>query len=144
MKISTKGRYGLRLMVDLTSYHGKGLVPLKDIAARQDISNKYLEQIIMQLNRAGLVKSVRGSQGGYALSRPPEKITVGDVLRAVEGSLAPVDCLENGGFCERQAHCPTLTIWRRIQKAVESVVDQTTLRDMMEDAQTHGCDFSTL
>ena len=93
MKISTKGRYGLRLMLDLAVHCDSGLVPLRDISARQEISEKYLEQIMMLLNRAGLVRSVRGSQGGYMLARPAESITVGDVLRTMEGSLAPVDCV---------------------------------------------------
>ena len=93
MKISTKGRYGLRLMVDLAVHYEQGLVPLKEIAVRQEISEKYLEQIMMQLNRSGLVRSVRGAQGGYCLAQPPESITVGAVLRVMEGSLAPVDCV---------------------------------------------------
>ena len=86
MKISTKGRYGLRMMTDLAVYYDQGLVPLKEIAARQEISEKYLEQIMMQLNRSGLVRSVRGAQGGYTLARPPREITVGMVLRVMEGS----------------------------------------------------------
>ena len=97
MKISTKRRYGLRLMTDLAVYHDQGLIPLKEIAARQEISEKYLEQIMMQLNRSGLVRSVRGAQGGYMLAKTPEDITVGAVLRVLEGSLCPVDCVDGAG-----------------------------------------------
>ena len=93
MKVSTKGRYGLRLMFDLAVHYEEGLLPLKEIARREEISSKYLEQIVMQLSRAGLVRSVRGSQGGYSLGREPENITVGTVLRVLEGSLDPVDSL---------------------------------------------------
>ena len=97
MKISTKGRYGLRLMTDLAVYYDQGLIPLKEIAARQEISEKYLEQIMMQLNRSGLVRSVRGAQGGYRLAKPPEDITAGAVLRVLEGSLCPLEPPERRG-----------------------------------------------
>ena len=126
MKISTKGRYGLRLMVDLAVHYEQGLVPLKEIAVRQEISEKYLEQIMMQLNRSGLVRSVRGAQGGYCLAQPPESITVGAVLRVMEGSLAPVDC-------DRMDRCVTVTVWQKLKEAVEGVVDAITLRDLAND-----------
>lgn len=133
MKVSTKGRYGLRLMTDLAVYHEQGLVPLKEIAARQDISEKYLEQIMMQLNRSGLVRSVRGAQGGYMLAKAPEDITVGAVLRVLEGSLCPVDCVDETGSCPRTARCATIGVWLRLKEAVESVVDHTTLSDLAEE-----------
>lgn len=133
MKVSTKGRYGLRLMTDLAVYHEQGLVPLKEIAARQDISEKYLEQIMMQLNRSGLVRSVRGAQGGYMLAKAPEDITVGAVLRVLEGSLCPVDCVGETGSCLRTARCATIGVWLRLKEAVESVVDHTTLADLAEE-----------
>lgn len=133
MKISTKGRYGLRLMTDLAVYHDQGLIPLKEIAARQEISEKYLEQIMMQLNRSGLVRSVRGAQGGYMLAKPPEDITVGAVLRVLEGSLCPVDCVDGTGDCPRMARCATIGVWTRLREAVESVVDHTTLSDLAEE-----------
>lgn len=133
MKVSTKGRYGLRLMTDLAVYHEQGLVPLKEIAARQDISEKYLEQIMMQLNRSGLVRSVRGAQGGYMLAKAPEDITVGTVLRVLEGSLCPVDCVDETGSCPRTARCATIGVWLRLKEAVESVVDHTTLSDLAEE-----------
>ena len=133
MKISTKGRYGLRLMTDLAVYHDQGLIPLKEIAARQEISEKYLEQIMMQLNRSGLVRSVRGAQGGYMLAKTPEDITVGAVLRVLEGSLCPVDCVVGAGDCPRMARCATIGVWTRLKEAVESVVDHTTLADLAEE-----------
>lgn len=133
MKISTKGRYGLRLMTDLAVYYDQGLIPLKEIAARQEISEKYLEQIMMQLNRSGLVRSVRGAQGGYRLAKPPEDITAGAVLRVLEGSLCPVDCVDGTAACPRVARCATVGLWSRLKEAVESVVDHTTLADLAEE-----------
>ena len=134
MKISTKGRYGLRLMVDLAVHYEQGLVPLKEIAVRQEISEKYLEQIMMQLNRSGLVRSVRGAQGGYSLAQAPENITVGAVLRVMEGSLAPVDCVAGDGpACDRMDQCVTITVWRKLNDAIQGVVDAITLRDLADD-----------
>lgn len=131
MKISTKGRYGLRLMLDLAVHCENGLVPLRDISARQEISEKYLEQIMMLLNRAGLVRSVRGSQGGYALARPAAAITVGDVLRTMEGSLAPVDCVADGASgCAKAERCVTMEVWVKLREAVNQVVDSLTLADL--------------
>ena len=131
MKISTKGRYALRLMLDLAT-EGKGKpVSIKDIAGRQDISEKYLEQIISSLNRAGYVKSVRGSQGGYLLKMDPKEYTVGMILRVTEGSLAPVDCAEDGS-CDRVSTCATAMLWKKISDAVNDVVDHTTLADLLE------------
>ena len=119
MKISTKGRYGLRLMADLAVHYEQGLLPLKEIAARQEISEKYLEQIMMQLNRSGLVRSVRGAQGGYRLAQPPGDITVGAVLRVLEGSLSPVDCIACGApGCDRMEQCVTVGVWRKLDEAV--------------------------
>lgn len=133
MKISTKGRYGLRLMLDLAVHCDSGLVPLRDISARQEISEKYLEQIMMLLNRAGLVRSVRGSQGGYMLARPAESITVGDVLRTMEGSLAPVDCVAGDApSCGMAETCVTIEVWRKLKDAIDQVVDSITLADLRE------------
>ena len=134
MKVSTKGRYGLRLMVDLAIHSEEGLVPLKEIAVRQDLSEKYLEQIMMQLNRSGLVRSVRGAQGGYTLAKIPADITVGDILRVMEGSLAPVDCIEcDSSSCQRTEQCVTMEVWRKLHAAIEAVVDGITLADLVED-----------
>ena len=121
MMISTKGRYGLRLMLDLATEGSERPVPVKEIAKRQNISEKYLEQIISPLSKAGLVKSIRGAQGGYILTRPATEITAGDILRAAEGTIAPVECCESG--CDRSSGCVTFGLYKKIQDAVDSVVD---------------------
>ena len=136
MKISTKGRYALRLMLDLATYAKERPVSLKDVANRQDISEKYLEQIIAVLNKAGYVKSVRGAQGGYRLAKNPEDYTVGMILRLTEGSMAPVSCLEEGAdICERCDTCETLQVWKDIYDAVNRVIDGVTLADLLERRQ---------
>ena len=134
MKISTKGRYAVRLMLDLAEHYNEGYIPIKKIAERQNISDKYLEQIISSLSRSGLVKSVRGAGGGYQLAQPPEMCTVGKILRTTEGSLAPVACLEGEeNTCERATNCPTLPVWQKIYDAVNEVVDNTTLADLLHN-----------
>ncbi len=133
MKISTKGRYALRLMLDLALNDNGEPIRIKDIAARQEISDKYLEQIISTLNKAGYVKSIRGPQGGYRLTREPARYTVGMILRLTEGSLAPVACLENEvNDCPRQDSCATLRLWKMLDEAVSGVVDKVTLADLAE------------
>lgn len=131
MKISTKGRYALRLMLDLAVYNTGEPVSLKDIARRQQISEKYLEQIISILNKAGYVRSIRGAQGGYILKREPAEYTVGMILRLTEGDLAPVSCVgEDRIECERKQDCVTIRIWERLNEAINGVVDHITLADM--------------
>ncbi len=133
MKISTKGRYALRLMLDLALNNTGDPVRVKDIAARQEISDKYLEQIISTLNKAGYVRSIRGPQGGYRLTRKPEQYTVGMILRLTEGSLAPVVCLdEEENTCDRQDTCATLQLWKMLNDAISNVVDKVTLADLVE------------
>lgn len=133
MKISTKGRYAVRVMLDLALNNNGECIKVKDIAARQGISEKYLEQIIAVLNKAGYVKSVRGAQGGYRIARDPKEYTVGMILRLTEGSLAPVACLEeNYGECERCDTCETLDVWKDIYKAINEVVDGVTIADLVE------------
>lgn len=132
MRISTKGRYALRLMLDLAIQNEGNPVSIKDIAKRQEISEKYLEQIISSLNKAGYVKSVRGAQGGYLLKREPKDYTVGMILRVTEGSLAPVECAEEGSDCSRLPKCATGMLWKKINDAVNDVVDNVTLADLME------------
>ena len=133
MKISTKGRYALRLMLDIALDHSGEPVRIKDIAARQEISEKYLEQIISVLNKAGLVRSIRGSQGGYLLTKEVDKYTAGMILRVTEGSLAPVSCLDDEvNTCERQSLCATLGLWQMLNTAICDVVDKVTLADLME------------
>lgn len=131
MKISTKGRYALRLMLDVALSAEDQPVSLRDVARRQDISDKYLEQIVTPLSRAGLVRSVRGAGGGYLLTRPPQDYTVGEILRVLEGSLAPVSCAEEPGCCSRADQCVTVEVWAQIQAAVSSVVDHITLADLV-------------
>ena len=131
MKISTKGRYALRLMLDLALNCEGGPVRIREIAARQNISDKYLEQIISVLNKAGYVKSVRGPQGGYQLTRKPEQYTAGMILRLTEGSLAPVACLDERE-CLREKSCAAAELWKRLNSAIEGVVDEVTLADLME------------
>lgn len=133
MLVSTKGRYALRTMVDLAMNGDGEPVKIKDIARRQDISGKYLEQIISMLSRAGFVRSIRGNQGGYFLSYPSEEYTVGMILRVVEGSLAPVECL-NGeeNICTRKEDCVTLKLWQELDDAIKGVVDRYTLDDLVE------------
>ena len=133
MKVSTKGRYALRIMLDLAFHNSGELVPLKDIAKRQNITLKYMEQIISPLSKAGFVISLRGSNGGYKLARKPSEYTAGDILRVVEGPLAPTACLENGEYvyCPQADECPTLSFWQGLNKVINDYVDSVTLEDLM-------------
>ena len=133
MRISTKGRYGIRLMLCLAlQYQNSGHMPLRTIAKNQEISEKYLEQIINPLTKAGLVQSFRGAQGGYALVKNPTEITVGAILRVLEGSLSPVDCLEHTQ-CKRADVCASLFLWQKIKTAIDDIVDNTTLADLVKE-----------
>lgn len=132
MKISTKGRYALRLLVDLAEHRSEGYIALKDIAKRQDISKKYLEQIVSILNKPDILKTNRGYQGGYQLARAPESYTVGDILRITEGGLAPVSCLEQEeNLCDMSSCCTTLFIWEGLYKAINEYLDSITLQDVL-------------
>lgn len=133
MKISTKGRYALRLMLDLALNQDGGPVSLRDVAGRQGISEKYLEQLVSPLTRGGLLRSIRGAAGGYLLTREPREYTAGEIIRTQEGSLAPVECAEGAGCCEREEGCATVELYRRIKAAVDSVVDSVTLADLMAE-----------
>lgn len=133
MKISTKGRYALRLMLDLAMNDKEEPVRVREIAGRQEISDKYLEQIISVLAKAGYVKSIRGPQGGYRLVRAPGSYTVGSILRLTEGNLSPVACLEDEvNLCSRQEDCMTLPLWEKLDEAIKSVVDHVTLQDLID------------
>lgn len=143
MKISTKGRYALRLMLDLAINHTGSYIPLKTVAQRQEISDKYLEQIIHQLSKAGFVQSARGAQGGYRLTRTPAQYTIGEILRSVEGSLAPVSCLDCSTPCDKIDSCITIGLYKKIQDAIDGVVDNTTLEDMISDYRNkHQVDYN--
>lgn len=143
MKISTKGRYALRLMLDLAAQPEGENIALRDISDRQEISVKYLEQIVPLLSRAGFLRSVRGAQGGYRLSRPAEEYTVGDILRVTEGSLAPIACLESEpNDCPREGICPTLRFWEGLYTAINEYVDGVTLADLLEQSgEVGGCEY---
>ena len=132
MRVSTRGRYALRLMLDLAMNNTGEPVRLKDVAKRQEISEKYLEQLISIFNKAGFVKSVRGPAGGYSLKRKPEEYTVGMILRLTEGSLAPVDCVEDGTDCGRADQCVTVLLWKKLNDAINGVVDNITLADLVD------------
>ena len=142
MKISTKGRYALRMLYDLALHHEEGYVSLKDIADRQGISKKYLEQIVPLLNKTGLLRTNRGNKGGYMLSGRADEVTVGDVLRATEGSLAPVACLEfEPNECPRAGECSTLFIWEGLFKSITDYLDSITLSDIIERSKSMGSDY---
>ena len=133
MKISTKGRYALRMLLDLAEHQNDGFIALKEIAERQNISKKYLEQIVPILNKTNLLRTNRGFQGGYRLAQPPSKYTVGSILRLTEGSLSPVSCLDSDPIqCERSADCITLPIWKGLNKVINDYLDSITLQDMLD------------
>ena len=136
MKISTKGRYALRLMLDLAVQGSDGFVALKDAAERQNISKKYLEQIVPLLTKSGLLKTNRGYQGGYMLSKPADKYTVGEILRVTEGNLCPVSCLQyEENDCPRAADCMTLYVWKGLYKTITDYLDGITLQDIIDNSQ---------
>ena len=137
MKISTRGRYALRLMMDIAMHDSGEPVRIKDIARRQEVSEKYLEQIIAILNKAGFVRSIRGPKGGYTLSKKPEEYTAGMILRLTEGSLAPVACLDQEpNECERSAECVTLPVWEGLYKVITEYLDGITLQDIIDQQRT--------
>lgn len=139
--ISTKGRYALRVMVDLAEHQTGGYLPLKEAAERQEISEKYLESIMKTLVRGGFLEGVRGKGGGYRLTRAPEQYTVGSILRLMEGSLAPVACLEQEPMqCTRAAHCRTLPMWQKLNTLVNDFFDGITIADLMNTADA-GNDY---
>ena len=133
MLISTKGRYALRVMIDLAEHQAEGFIPLKVIAERQEISEKYLESIIKLLVKAKLLNGVRGKGGGYKLTKSPEQYTIGSILRLTEDSLAPVSCLESGAnACPRAAECRTLPLWQGLNKGISDYLDNITVADLMQ------------
>jgi len=140
MKISTRGRYALRVMIDLAEHSGEALIPLKDIVARQEISQKYLEGIMTDLSKAGVLVAQHGKGGGYRLSRAPEQITVWEVLLTTEGDMAPISCLDQMAEpCTRAAECRTLPMWEKLYDIIRDYLDGVTLADLML-ADTSGGD----
>ena len=141
MMISTKGRYALRVMLDLADQTKGSYIPLKDIAHRQEISVKYLENILASLSRAGLVEAIRGKGGGYRLARKPCDYSVGEILRLAEGSLAPVSCLEAGATpCPKAGSCRTLPVWEKLESLICGYLDEVTLTSLLDGgAEIGGC-----
>lgn len=142
MKISTKGRYALRMMLDLAKNQGDGYVSLKDIAARQEISKKYLEQIVAILNKPDILHTNRGYQGGYRLAKSPSEYTVGDILRITEGGIAPVSCLEQHPMqCDRAETCETLPVWKGLNNVINEYLDGITLQDIIDKSNENSFDY---
>lgn len=140
MKISTKGRYALRMMLDMARHQHLGAVALKDIAARQEISKKYLEQIALVLSQAGVLHGSRGHQGGYRMLGKPSDYTVYQILRLMEGSLAPVACLDHKpNSCSRQDMCQPLFIWEELDRRIEEYLSSITLQDILDRSEHMGC-----
>jgi Rrf2 family protein len=136
VKISTKGRYALRMLVDLAEHKSDGFIALKDIAERQEISKKYLEQIVALLNKSDILRTNRGYQGGYMLALPPDKYTVGEILRITEGNLSPVACLTNDpNQCQRNPECKTLPIWTGLEKVIGNYLDGITIQDILDNSK---------
>ena len=131
MKISTKGRYALRVMIDLATNINEKFISLKDRAQRQEISNKYLEQIISLLNKAGYLETARGNTGGYKLAKKPNEYKIGDILRVTEGDLAPIYCLTEEGECNRQKDCKTYSFWKGLDDVINEYIDSKTLEDLI-------------
>jgi Rrf2 family protein len=138
MKLSTRGRYGVRALLDLAFHWGEGPVLLKDIARRQEVSLAYLEHLIAPLVAGGLVKSTRGARGGILLLKPPSEIKLSEVVQLLEGSIAPVDCVNNPDICHRSAFCVTRDIWIEMKNAMGQVLDSKTLQDLIERQRQKG------
>ena len=132
MRLSTKGRYGARAMLDLALNSGKGPVLLRDIAKRQEVSEKYLEHSITTLRKAGLVRSIRGARGGYVLAKSPSQIRLSEIMEVLEGSMAPVECVDDPQVCGRAQLCVTRDIWAEMKEAIDNILESITLQDMVE------------
>jgi Rrf2 family protein len=132
MKLSTRSRYGTRAMLDIALHSEGGPTMLKDIADRQSVSLKYLDHILAALRKAGLIKNIRGKGGGYVLTRLASHITVNDIVKVVEGSIAPVECVENPDLCNRSSFCATREVWQRLHVAMEHVLESTTIEQLVD------------
>ena len=135
MKLSTRTRYGIRAILELAKNHGKGPLQIKTIAHRQDISIKYLEQLMAILKSAGFVRSIRGSKGGYILAKPPNQIKLNDVFNCLEGPVTTVECVEDENYCARTADCVARGVWAQVQEAIETVLGSITLQDLVNGAK---------
>ncbi len=138
MRVSTRGEYGVRAMFDLALHYGEGPIALKTIAERQRVSGNYLEQLMAELRKAGLVQSKRGAQGGYELADSPVNVSIGEIIRVLEGPITPLDCLEGetttGPYCQAPHRCVLRNLWKDLQDSMTSVLDNTTLEDLRQDA----------
>ena len=142
MKVSTKGRYAIRLMLDMAQHSNGENISLKDVSERQNISLKYLEQIVNMLCKAGFLRSRRGAQGGYKMLRKPEEYSIGDILRVTEGDMAPVSCLKDEiNQCPRVSKCPTIKFWTGLYETINDYLDGTTIADLMNAAEENNEDF---
>lgn len=142
MKLSTKGRYGVSAMYDLALHYGQGPISLKSVAQRQGISEHYLEQLMGTLRKAGYVKSLRGAQGGYTLTKDPSQITVGDIITIMEGPIAPVDCLLTDDvvntYCDRAGECVTRGVWAKVRDSINNVLNSISLADLCREDKVQG------
>ena len=142
MKVSTKGRYALRMLLDLAEHKNDGYIPLKEIATRQNISKQYLEQIVSLLNTANILRANRGKQGGYMLAKEPSAFTVAQILRITEGNLAPVACLENEtNECDRAKYCATIPMWEGLNKVITDYLDGITLQDILDQCLKQNANY---
>jgi len=144
MKLSTKGRYGTRAMIDLALHYGQGPVLLKDIAKRQEISDKYLEHMITSLRVAGLVKSIRGAYGGYILAKPPAQIKLSQIIKVLEGSIAPVECVDDPKTCSRAELCVTRDVCMEIKRAIDEILESLSLQDLVKQEKSKKQNKNTI
>jgi len=140
VRFSTRGRYGVQIMVDLAQHAADGPVSLKSVADRQKLSEHYLEQLVPELRKAGLVRSIRGPQGGYELAKRPEQINIGDVIRVLEGPIAPVECVTQSeeDCCQKTDFCVTREVWVKVRDSINGVVDSISLADLLKEAGSGG------
>jgi Rrf2 family cysteine metabolism transcriptional repressor len=138
MKLSTKGEYGSRAMLELALHHDEGALHIRDISAAQDIPERFLEQILLQLKRAGYLRSKKGPKGGYFLAKPPSRISVAEVIRVMDGPLAPIDCVSVTAHesCPREAFCGLKGLWKEVRDAVAEILERTTFEEMAERSRT--------
>jgi len=138
VRLSTKGRYATRAMLDLAVHYGGGPINVRDISCRQEISGRYLEQLLTPLRAAGLVRTTRGPHGGFTLARPPSGIRLIEIIQIMEGSTAPVECIDDAGTCPRSESCVTRGVWEEVRNATDQVLKSTTLQDLLERQEIAG------
>ena len=138
MKLSTKGRYAARAMLDLALHFGEGPVMVKDISRREEISDRYLEQLLTPLKAAGLVRAIRGAHGGFTLAKPPSEIRLIEIIQIMEGSTAPVECVDDAQICSRSSFCVTRRVWAEIKKTTDTALESITLQDLLDRQKGTG------